>query len=272
MDVRLFLTGLGCLILGAASIPLWGGPRTLWKGNVAPPFYDSVARTWSTDGALFRGEARLRHFVPVMGLPGGLYVMILAIWGSDSPPLWLSLIGGVVGLPWLAAFFVIMFNRPKLFVPPVYRSAPGFIVELLRPLPTAPVKAAGKQTSTRAVPHVSSQDPLRTTALLEVARLRSGARDVLRSYQVLVDDQRVARLRRGGVARIDVEPGEHVLQIKIDWQASESIRFTAQAGDLFRFECAPGGKPSAVAAFSRTEPYILLRVMDEEGSPVSEDG
>jgi len=58
------------------------------------------------------------------------------IWSSDpGPPIWYESIMGTVGAAYTVPFFTIfLFNRPARFVPPVYRSAPGFVEECVRAL------------------------------------------------------------------------------------------------------------------------------------------
>src|SRR5438105_10701211 len=77
--------------------------------------------------------------------------------------------------------------------------------------------------------------------LIRVRRSGGGGRDRFRSYTVLVDDQKVGKLRRGEEGEFSVAPGKHRLRLKIDWKDSAEWGVTLAAGEVGDFVCGPAG-------------------------------
>jgi hypothetical protein len=61
--------------------------------------------------------------------------------------------------------------------------------------------------------------------------------DRLRAYKVLLDDAAVATVRAGGSVTIPIAPGEHRLEILIDWCGSEALHFEALPEEHVAFAC-----------------------------------
>ncbi|MEV0906723.1 hypothetical protein [Streptomyces hokutonensis] len=94
-----------------------------------------------------------------------------------------------------------------------------------------------------------------------LSRVRGGYRDMLRGYDILIDDTRVGSIRRGRTVRFQVPPGEHRLQLKIAWCSSRPLTVLVEEGGTVGFMCAPGGDASdALAAVTvDKDDYISLR-------------
>jgi hypothetical protein len=78
-------------------------------------------------------------------------------------------------------------------------------------------------------------------AAIRLTRAPGGWRDLLRSYTVWLDGQMVGKISRGKTLVFSVPPGEHGLQLTVDWCSSalQVIRLAdAQTADFY---CRPGG-------------------------------
>ncbi len=64
-------------------------------------------------------------------------------------------------------------------------------------------------------------------------------RDAGRSYKVLLDGQKVAKVAGGRSTVFDVTAGEHRIQCSLDGRTSPELLFHADAEDL-AFECEAG--------------------------------
>ena len=54
-----------------------------------------------------------------------------------------------------------------------------------------------------------------------------GYADSLRSYRVLLDGKLAGTVAPRGELRREIGPGEHVVEVRIDWLGSQPMRFTA---------------------------------------------
>ena len=62
--------------------------------------------------------------------------------------------------------------------------------------------------------------------------------DLFRAYKVLLDGKEVSRIRNGKQIEVDVSPGIHLMQLKIDWCYSNEVEFELKNNqDLLEFEC-----------------------------------
>lgn len=59
----------------------------------------------------------------------------------------------------------------------------------------------------------------------------------MREYSVLIDGAEMGTIKDGGRLRIDLPPGEHVIQVKIAWCTSPTLRFTLAEGEVLKFRC-----------------------------------
>ncbi len=63
-----------------------------------------------------------------------------------------------------------------------------------------------------------------------------GYADMTRSYHVLIDGEDVGTIKQGQTISLDVAPGEHEMQLKIDWARSNLLRFDGREPGL-EIEC-----------------------------------
>jgi hypothetical protein len=85
-------------------------------------------------------------------------------------------------------------------------------------------------------------------------------RDAGCAYKVLLDGEKVGKIRAGKVLAFDVAPGPHQLQCSVDRATSPEVPFVAGDADLV-FECEAGeGRLSAKfdARYNRGT-YLQLR-------------
>jgi hypothetical protein len=66
-------------------------------------------------------------------------------------------------------------------------------------------------------------------------------RDLIRAYRLLVDGVPCGTIRSGGELAVDLQPGPHTAQARIDWSGSPKLEFTVQAGQAARIQVAPAG-------------------------------
>ena len=93
---------------------------------------------------------------------------------------------------------------------------------------------------------------------IRLRRRQGGWRDLLRAYQVLIDDQNVGLIRRGEVREIGVTPGVHTIRLKIDWCSSRELPIEIKAGEAIGFTCAAGSALRFWDPFVNTGNYIHL--------------
>ncbi|QSF97050.1 hypothetical protein DI291_01260 [Bacillus paralicheniformis] len=55
----------------------------------------------------------------------------------------------------------------------------------------------------------------------------------MRKFSVLIDGVEAGKIKDGGRLRIDLEPGEHEIQVKI----GQALRFTLDEGEALKFRC-----------------------------------
>jgi hypothetical protein len=71
-----------------------------------------------------------------------------------------------------------------------------------------------------------------TDSTIRIHRLHVPMRDRLRPYRVMVDGKRVGGVRNDMTEEFIVTPGEHAVQLKIDFVGSPVLRITVQVGDI----------------------------------------
>ena len=87
----------------------------------------------------------------------------------------------------------------------------------------------------------------------------------MRAYKVLIDDREAGRLKRGGSARFDLLPGQHSIQVAIDWKRSASFEVTGDGDGTLSFGC--GARGAALSA-----PMDLFKRRDDTWLFVEPDG
>lgn len=101
-------------------------------------------------------------------------------------------------------------------------------------------------------------------AVIHVDRQAAGYTDRARAYKVLVDGDERGSLKAGEGVEIEVEPGSHELQMRIDWASSPMIEVELAEGARAEFACAANASPLTAifyAVFRRSN-YIRLERSD----------
>lgn len=101
---------------------------------------------------------------------------------------------------------------------------------------------------------------------IRVTRLRTGYRDRLRRYRVLVDGLTIGRLRRGESVEVPVSAGRHTVRVKIDWTGSPTEVVDVAEGTTESFECEPSGLArDGMWDLQEQGRYVTLRRLGAEG-------
>jgi len=100
--------------------------------------------------------------------------------------------------------------------------------------------------------------------MIRVARDAVGLRDLVRSYAVLVDGVKVAKVGRGRSIDVPVTLGHHTVRVAIAWLGSGEWGVDLAAGEVGSFVCRPSGGPFALGQLRSGSPdYIDLRPASE---------
>lgn len=85
--------------------------------------------------------------------------------------------------------------------------------------------------------------------------------DVFRRYRILLDGIQVASLKEGETVRVDVAPGSHAVQARIDWVKTPPLQVTVRQDEAVHLIVRPSGflsglwqgvlKPSAYLVLER---------------------
>ncbi len=98
------------------------------------------------------------------------------------------------------------------------------------------------------------------SAVIHVDRQAGGYTDRARAYKVLVDGEERGKVKHGEGVEIEVAPGDHQVQMKVDWATSQPLSVTLAEGERAEFVCAPNANPLTAifyATFKRSN-YIRL--------------
>lgn len=187
-----------------------------------------------------------------------------------------------------AALTLRLWRWPGFLVPPPLRTGPDGAGSLsyLSPGPAAPpvavvpsalTAASGRAAGEASAGYAQAAEVMFTSrpvdpavlaaaegngaAVLALARAAGGWRDRARAYQVVVDEEPVARIRHGGRLDLPLAAGQHRVYVKIDWCQSQVIDVAARPGEVVRLYCAPGGSARTALNQSLAGGYIdLIRV------------
>lgn len=77
------------------------------------------------------------------------------------------------------------------------------------------------------------------TAVLHIERAPDGLRDRAGSYEVMVNGELRAKLRRGEKEAIEVRPGSLEVYLKISWCTSRAVTLNLEPGSEARLRCRP---------------------------------
>ena len=75
---------------------------------------------------------------------------------------------------------------------------------------------------------------------LIVSRARFGWRDLARSYDAVVDNIHIARIRRGERIEVPISPGRHKIFMSINWGSSDPIELEVRPGESAQLFCKTG--------------------------------
>jgi len=103
-------------------------------------------------------------------------------------------------------------------------------------------------------------------AAIVLTRKRRAWRDGARGYQVMLDGEQVAMIKRGQTLELPVAPGRHEILLKVSWCHSPVVEVDARPGEVIHMFCQPGG-PAGTALFdtvANTRGYISLTRSDAD--------
>jgi hypothetical protein len=98
-------------------------------------------------------------------------------------------------------------------------------------------------------------------AELIVRRRAAWYQDRMRDYIVLVDGSERGRVGNDAEVRVDVAPGRHRVQLKIDWCGSPAIDVDVAEGAAQVLDCGPNATPLTAFFYVifRTGHYLTLQ-------------
>ena len=106
--------------------------------------------------------------------------------------------------------------------------------------------------------------PQGATAELVLERIHH-YRDTIRSYQVLIESERVGQIRDNQTESFVLRPGSYTLRLQLLWLFSPKVVVELPAGSDTRMICGPnGGILQAWRLFFAPTTAIFLRFADEE--------
>jgi len=101
--------------------------------------------------------------------------------------------------------------------------------------------------------------------LLVVVRPPNSWRDRLRAYRILVDGMSRGEVRSGAELRVELSPGCHEVQARIDWSGSPPQEVTVAPGSTVQVLVEPAGNPlQAITQIFGRDRWLRLTV-DEPG-------
>ena len=65
-------------------------------------------------------------------------------------------------------------------------------------------------------------------------------RDRARSYDIVIDGQQVAKIKRGQRVELPIASGRHQVLMRINWGPSESIQLDVMPGESIELFCTTG--------------------------------
>jgi hypothetical protein len=76
-----------------------------------------------------------------------------------------------------------------------------------------------------------------------IDRPRRASRDLFRRYSIKVDGERLGKISRGGHLAIEVTPGHHRVQARIDWAGSPQVDVNVIDDTDVHLTVRPAGNP-----------------------------
>lgn len=84
-------------------------------------------------------------------------------------------------------------------------------------------------------------------------------RDRLRKYNVLVDGEQIGHISAGEVKTFPLPPGDHTVELRIDWKGSPVLNVSITPGEKLHFACGGKGASSALLdLFKKSDAWIPL--------------
>jgi hypothetical protein len=112
-----------------------------------------------------------------------------------------------------------------------------------------------------APPETAAGLPRSDLATIVLRRERGSYRDFMRSYQVIVDGEMAAKIKRGQTLTLPIPAGRHEIFIRIDWCRSPVLEVDAGSGQVIEMSCEPAGSSTeglGAVIGQATESYIRL--------------
>jgi hypothetical protein len=100
--------------------------------------------------------------------------------------------------------------------------------------------------------------------MLVIRRLDFPLVDQGRQYRVFVDGQQKAQIANDSTVQIGVMPGEHRVELRIDWCRSPEVTFRIEHGAIARMECKPNASLWLALLYITVwrHKYIALNTVD----------
>ena len=113
-------------------------------------------------------------------------------------------------------------------------------------------------------PAAAAATSLPGSGMLTLAREPSKWKDRLRAYEVVVDDNVIAKIKGGEQLDLPLAAGRHAIYLKIDWCRSRVVDVDVRPGGTIRLHCKSG----SIQGLWRIEGYIdLIKVLDAPADP-----
>lgn len=104
-------------------------------------------------------------------------------------------------------------------------------------------------------------------ATVKLRRRSGGMVDRGRAYRILVDGEQVDKIKHGETKTLEVDAGEHVVRLKVDWMSCQPVEVSVPDAGEVELYCEPLGKPVLYLFQALFQPgrYIALRLADGGG-------
>jgi hypothetical protein len=106
-------------------------------------------------------------------------------------------------------------------------------------------------------------------AAIHVDRQAGGYTDRARAYKVLVDGEERGTIKQGEGVEIEVDPGTHEVQTKIDWASSPTVEADLAEGGRAEFVCAPNASPLTAIFYALFRRSNYIRLERSDSAPIS---
>ena len=89
-------------------------------------------------------------------------------------------------------------------------------------------------------------------------------RDRWRSYWIVIDGQRVGKVRMGQRLVVPVTAGRHIVRARIDWAGSPKVHVDLDSGEEVVLNVHPAGGPLDTSQLIGHDKYLALYVAIDE--------